>query len=191
MKNSVLGWAAICSIFIASSCNNVNDSEAPQKVPAESETPAKPLPAAENPEVTVIKYEQLQSRLQQQNDTVYVVNFWATWCGPCVKELPHFKSFSDRMAKEQKPFRLIMVSLDQSDILQEKVVPFLKERNINAQHYLLDDNTRMNEWIPKFDATWSGAIPATIVYENGAKRAFHEGSMDEKGLTQLLQSYVH
>ena len=191
MKKYVLGYAALCSIFVAASCNNVNDSEDPPKTAAASESSAKSMPAAENPDVTVIKYEQLQSRLQQQNDTVYVVNFWATWCGPCVKELPHFKAFSDRMAKEQKPFRLIMVSLDQTDILQEKVIPFLKERNIQAQHYLLDDNTRMNEWIPKFDATWSGAIPATIVYEKGEKRAFHEGSLDEKGLTQLLQSYVH
>lgn len=191
MKKYLLGAAALGALWSFTACNDVNDSEKKDKVPAESEVPPKPVPATTDPEVTVLKYEQLLSRLQQQNDTVYVVNFWATWCGPCVKELPHFRAFAERMAKEQKPFRLIMVSLDQADILQEKVIPFLKERNINAQQYLLDDNTRMNEWIPKFEATWSGALPATLVFEKGENRAFHEGSLDEKGLKQLLQSYVH
>lgn len=190
MKTNILISAVIAGMCLGTACNSVNDSKNEPKTP--SEESVKPeSPVAVLPEVQVVQYEQLMERLQQQNDTVYLVNFWATWCGPCVKELPHFKKLSERMAAEKRPFRLIMVSLDPLSGLKDRVVPFLAEKRMPAEQYLLDDNTRMNEWIPKFDPTWTGAIPVTMIYEGGEKRAFHVGATNEAGLNEILQSYVH
>src|SRR5690606_37914073 len=58
----------------------------------------------------VLNYDQLKPYLSEDNDTTYVVNFWATWCVPCVGELPYFQNLERQM--EGKPFRLLLVSLD-------------------------------------------------------------------------------
>jgi len=56
------------------------------------------------------KFEDMEPLLRLQNDTTYVVNFWATWCKPCIKEIPYFKEL-DSTYKDQK-FKLLLVSLD-------------------------------------------------------------------------------
>lgn len=175
--------AALCPVFLA--CNDTDNSKAAEQ--AEKNAAAETA-AAVDPEVKVVKYEQLMERLQQKNDTLYVVNFWATWCGPCVRELPHFMTINNKY--KNGAFKLIMVSLDESANLKEGVIPFLKKKNIQAEHFLLDDSGRMNEWIPKFDASWTGAIPVTILYKQGEKKAFHEGSMDEAALDNLVKPYI-
>lgn len=145
-------------------------------------------PSADNyqPEVKVLKYEDLLEVLNQKNDTLNVVNFWATWCMPCVKELPHFVATAQAM--KDKPVKLILVSLDTRSNLDSAVVPFLKKKNFVAQHYLLDDNGRMNEWIPKIDAGWDGAIPATALYKNGQKLRFDQGQLSESELKTNIQN---
>ncbi|RQO29773.1 TlpA family protein disulfide reductase [Taibaiella sp. KBW10] len=170
-------------MFIAS-CNDTDNAKAADAAKNGAEEAASVV----DPVVTVVKYEQLMARLQQKNDTLYVVNFWATWCGPCVRELPHFVTINDKY--KNGPFKFIMVSLDEGANLKEGVIPFLKKKNIQAEHYLLDDNGRMNEWIPKFDKSWTGAIPVTILYKQGEKKAFHEGSMDEAALDNLIKPHL-
>ncbi len=140
------------------------------------------------PRVEVVKYEDLLGVLHQKNDTLNIVNFWATWCMPCVKELPHFVATAASM--KDKPVKLILVSLDTRSSLDSAVLPFLKKKNFVAQHYLLDDNGRMNEWIPKIDAGWDGAIPATALYKNGQKLRFDQGQLSESELKANIQSHL-
>lgn len=142
-----------------------------------------------SPEVLVVKYEGLIDALDKKNDTLYVVNFWATWCMPCVKELPHFVSTLKEMSG--KRVKLVLVSLDTKNDLETKLIPFLRKEQFVAQHYLLDDNGRMNEWIPRFSADWDGAIPATAFYKNGAQLHFNSGALSEQELRSQINTYLN
>lgn len=121
---------------------------------------------------TYESFEDFEHILHKDNDTTYVVNFWATWCGPCVKELPYFEEITDNYA--DKPLKVILVSLDFKRQIEKKFIPFLKKNKINSDVVLLLDGNE-GEWIDKVDTSWSGSIPITIVYR-GEKRVFIEDS---------------
>lgn len=104
----------------------------------------------------VYKINELVSRINTA-DTTYVINFWATWCKPCVAELPSF----DSLAKINK-VKVLLVSLDFKEDLEKKVNPFLKSHNIKMECVLLDE-INGNDFIDKIDKSWTGAIPATLI----------------------------
>lgn len=118
---------------------------------------------------------------QTQNDTTYVINFWATWCAPCVKELPYFEKLHQAAATQK--IKVILVSLDFRKDLETKLKPFLEQRQFSASVAALVDS-RQNQWIDKVDPTWSGAVPATLVYRGG-QRQFKEGEFEN--FEDLLQ----
>lgn len=137
-------------------------------------------------DVELINYEQLFERLNQDKDVTYVVNFWATWCGPCVEELPDFLEVNQMYAGD-KEFKMYLITLDFAKKKEELVLPFIKNNDIRAEVLLLDDNKRMNTWIPLFDDNWSGALPATLVYKEGKVQFFKEGSMTKKELINQIK----
>ena len=120
--------------------------------------------------IPVLDYNQLKPLLHLDNDTTYVINFWATWCVPCVKELPYFIQL-DSMHKTGA-FKLVLVSLDFKKDYLRKLQPFVLQRGLEKNVLVLEDNDS-NYWIDDIDKTWSGSIPATLVYR-GKKRAFYE-----------------
>jgi thiol-disulfide isomerase/thioredoxin len=103
-------------------------------------------------------------------DTTYVINFWATWCGPCIKELPYFEELN--ALYDGQPFKQILVSLDDPKKLGSKVIPFLTKNKIESKVVLLADG-KSNSWIDKVDPSWSGAIPITLILR-GKKKKFYE-----------------
>lgn len=136
---------------------------------------------------TVIKYPDLEKIISRPSDTTYVVNFWATWCGPCIKELPHFESVGKEYA--QKRVKVLLVSLDFKKDLETKVKPFLVKRKIQSQVLLLDE-TDYNSWIDKITPEWSGAIPMTlIVNKNRNIRHFIGKSVEAGELESLINSF--
>ncbi len=185
MKQAIGLFIAGLSIGACGENKEQNNQVQAEHNTAKTETPTE---ADYEPQVRVVKYEDLLQVLNQKNDTLNVVNFWATWCMPCVKELPHFVATAQVM--KDKPVKLILVSLDTRSSLESAVLPFLKKKNFVAQHYLLDDNGRMNEWIPKIDADWDGAIPATALYKNGQKLRFDQGQLSESELKANIQSHL-
>ena len=150
--------------------------------------------AAENDEVAPISvsipsydFDTFQKKiLQKNNDTTYVVNFWATWCKPCVKELPYFEKINKEYA--DKKVKVILASLDFPNKVQSQVVPFIKKNKLHAEVILLDD-ADANTWIPKISEAWSGAIPATVIYKND-KRMFYEQSFTYKELETEIQKLL-
>lgn len=120
--------------------------------------------------IGAIDAEQLVYLTHQSNDTTYVINFWATWCSPCVKEIAYFEQLHRDQGHEK--LKVILVSLDFMNQLERRVVPFLEEKGISAQVNIMTD-TDYNAWIDRVDPSWSGAIPATLIYR-GDRRVFLE-----------------
>jgi thiol-disulfide isomerase/thioredoxin len=85
--------------------------------------------------VKVVKYEQLEKYWQNSTDTLYVVNFWATWCKPCLEELPDFLKLNDEL--QGKAFRMILVSLDFPTDIDQRVKPFIQRKNIKPTEVVL------------------------------------------------------
>ncbi|MBZ0326791.1 MAG: TlpA family protein disulfide reductase [Altibacter sp.] len=133
--------------------------------------------------VPVFNFDELQPLLSKDNDTTYIVNFWATWCKPCVKEMPYFEKINTQYAKDK--VKVVFVSLDFPDKLETQVIPFLEKNNIKSQVVLLDD-ADANSWIPRVSKEWSGAIPATIIY-NSATRKFYERAFNYEELENELK----
>ncbi|MCC3214115.1 TlpA family protein disulfide reductase [Chryseobacterium sp. X308] len=140
---------------------------------------------AQQTEVSVVKYEDLEKRIQQEHDKLLVVNFWSTTCGPCVKELPHFMEVNTKYAGNQM-YKMILVSLDRSAD-KERVIKFIKNKNLTAEVLLLDDIKRMNTWIPRFEKDWDGNIPVTLFYKNGSKIYFNDGEMSKEDLEKTIK----
>ena len=109
-------------------------------------------------------YAALEKAVLSDKNTTYVVNFWATWCAPCVKELPHF----EKLNSENKSVKVVLVSLDFKNQYETKLLPFLKNKKINSEVVLLTDKD-YNTWLPTVDKEWSGSIPATLIIKNGKK----------------------
>lgn len=139
---------------------------------------------AQQTEVPTMKYEDLEKRIQKENDKLLVVNFWATTCAPCVKELPHFMEINHKF-RENPKFKMILVSLDRL-VDKERVIKFIKNKNLTAEVILLDDIKRMNTWIPRFEKDWDGNIPVTIFYKNGQKVHFNDGEMSKEDLEKTI-----
>lgn len=120
---------------------------------------------------TYEKFDEMSYIFEQGGDTTYVINFWATWCGPCVKELPYFEALPKK-DPNGNPMKVILVSLDFKNQLESKLLPFLNKNDIQSEVIFLKDS-KYNEWIDRVDAEWSGSIPITVIY-NEKGRVFLE-----------------
>ncbi|WP_419869267.1 TlpA family protein disulfide reductase [Chryseobacterium sp. CT-SW4] len=143
---------------------------------------------AQQKDITSLRYEALEKRIQEENDKLLVINFWSTTCAPCVKELPHFIEINNKYAANPK-FKMILVSLDRL-VDKERVIKFMNTKNLTAEVILLDDIKRMNTWIPRFEKDWDGNIPVTLFYNNGEKVFFNDGEMSREELENTIKQYI-
>ena len=125
---------------------------------------------------TVYKINDLLNRIHNNSDTTYVVNFWATWCKPCVAELPEFEKL--HQTHKDKKIKVILVSMDFKEELDKRVKEFLEKNKYTCEIVLLDE-INGNDFINKISEKWSGAIPATlIVRPKHWGTDFYEGKTD-------------
>ena len=134
----------------------------------------------------VYKINDLLKRIHNNSDTTYVVNFWATWCKPCVAELPEFEKLHlDSKEKNQK-VKVLLVSMDFIEELDRKLKDFLDKNKYTCEVVLLDE-INGNDFINKISEKWSGAIPATLIRHNNKLRTnFHEGKMTYEMLSKIV-----
>jgi len=137
---------------------------------------------------TQIRIPDLEKILSSKEDKLLVINFWATWCPPCVKELPHFQKVAKEYNKDKVSF--LLVSIDFPSQIDSHLKPFLKKNNVTLDVALMMD-TDQNEWIDKVDPSWQGNIPVTLMLNNVNKtRKFHPGDMDETELRNMINSQL-
>lgn len=134
-----------------------------------------------------IDREGITQLIQKDNDTTYVINFWATWCSPCVKEIGFFEELHRKYASEK--LQVILVSLDFPNQKERRVVPFLHEKGISAPVRLVTD-LDYNSWINLVDPSWSGAIPATLIYNSG-ERLFLEKELTQNELNEHVNQIMN
>jgi thiol-disulfide isomerase/thioredoxin len=132
--------------------------------------------ASTRAQVSAVKAGELMKRITRP-DTLYVVNFWATWCAPCVAELPYFENVNRDYAG--KPVKVLLVSLDFPEDYPRRLEVFLKNKKILSEVLWLDEK-KPNQFIPKIYPKWSGSIPATLL---------HYGSKDKKRFMEKQLRY--
>jgi len=131
----------------------------------------------------IMKLDKLQSEMAKTSDQVLVYNFWATWCAPCVKELPLF----EKLNQDDKNVKITLVSMDiDLDPNPEKVYRFIDRKKLQSRVVILDA-VDPNSWINKIDKNWSGALPATLIIntKTGVRRFVNE-ALKEGELEKLI-----
>ncbi|SDL88734.1 TlpA family protein disulfide reductase [Kriegella aquimaris] len=137
-------------------------------------------------EIPIYDFESLEPLLYTKTNKTHIINFWAMWCAPCVKELPVFEQYQ----KDHPEVEMLLVSLDFPEDIEAKLKPFLKKKGITTNVVVLDDPDA-NSWIDKIDPNWSGAIPFTIIFNN-KERAFYERAFENsEDLKQEINNTIH
>ena len=130
----------------------------------------------------------LHDRIEKAaGDGAVLINFWATWCTPCVEELPHFETLQQRYGAPG--FKVMLVSLDFRSQIESRLKPFLNKNQLNSEVVLLADQDA-DTWIPRIHNAWDGAIPFTIVLK-GNKVAIHKTKFsDYKALEDFVRPFM-
>lgn len=137
--------------------------------------------------LSIYKIDNLLKRIHNTSDTLYIVNFWATWCKPCVAELPDFEKINLEY-KDQK-VKVLLVSLDFKEDLKSRLTPFL-QKNQYASEVILLDESNANVFIDMIYKHWSGAIPATLfTKQNNSVNEFFEKKLHYDFLVEQVSKY--
>lgn len=137
--------------------------------------------------ISVIQVEDMEKVIHEQDAKTKVINFWATWCKPCIEEIPYFEAINENPDFED--FEIVLISLDFVEDLDNRVKKFIEKKGIKSTVMLLDD-VDYNSWIDKVDPSWSGAIPATLIVNTGKdKRKFFERQFKAGELEDILVDF--
>jgi thiol-disulfide isomerase/thioredoxin len=148
----------IIFLIFSSGCSKEND-------PRQQETDSVYLS-----EIPVVDENWIQNKIENRNGKILFVNFWATWCVPCVEEFPDLV----RIYNEHKnsDFEFLSISVDLPSEIETKVKPFLNEQSAEFPVVVVEEK-RSDEIINLINPEWSGAVPATVIYdEKGIRREF-------------------
>jgi thiol-disulfide isomerase/thioredoxin len=170
-------YVVLIVLFSVLSCKNE------QKVPLVADAELK------SPKVTeleIFDYAGLEPLLNKKDKKIHVINFWATWCAPCVKELPFFEKLNKTYA--DRDVEVLLVSLDFPKQYDSKLKPFIEDKKLKSKVVALND-TDANYWIPKISEDWTGAIPATLIY-NKDKRQFYEQPFNYEELETQIKQFL-
>ncbi|MFN8243819.1 MAG: TlpA family protein disulfide reductase [Ferruginibacter sp.] len=136
-----------------------------------------------------LKMADVVKMYSQPSDTVYVINFWATFCKPCVAEIPDFIRICDQYAGQK--VKLLLVSLDLKEDYPVTIRSFAQKRHFNTNIAWLNE-TNADVFCPMIDKSWSGAIPATLMVNarSGCKK-FFEGEMKAAAFEMMLKETMN
>ena len=172
-------------LFVIFSCKEKSNDVVEVKTETTKEK-TEPIVDISGIDLEIYDYDGLKPLINKNDDKVHVVNFWATWCAPCVKELPYFEDINENY-KDQN-VEVLLVSLDFPRNYDSKLKPFLIKHDLKSKVVAFDD-VDQNRWIPAIDENWTGALPATIIYDKN-KRLFYEQSFTKDELETELKQFL-
>ena len=136
--------------------------------------------------VDIVKFDKVHDLLNSKKSEITVVNFWATWCAPCIKEMPYFEALNKEFEGEVNVY---LISLDFADEI-EKVNKFVAKKGLKSNLLLLDD-IDYNSWIDRVEPSWSGAIPATLILNKTTnERVFFGGEITKEELYESVNKFM-
>ena len=145
-------------------------------------------PIISKAQVREVKFNTIDSVLHLSPDVPVVMNFWATWCKPCVQELPYFEELNKNYSASG--LKVIMVSMDFKKDIESRLKPFVLKNNMTSEVLLLNEPD-YDSWINRVDSTWSGAIPATVVITKDKKLFFEKEFSSFLELENTIKPYIH
>jgi thiol-disulfide isomerase/thioredoxin len=142
-RRSLAGWGAAAAALLCVA------SSAPAKAPT----------------VTPVDAAGLKRAVAARKGKVVVVNFWATWCVPCVKEFPELVRLHNK--HKGNGLDLLTVSMDTAQDVRPKVVPFLAKQGVTSGAFVQKGNA--DAFIQALDPNWQGEVPRTYIYGRNGK----------------------
>ena len=136
-------------------------------------------------QVEVVQFAELQKKMLYADAPLTVFNFWATWCAPCIKELPHF----DALETQNENIKVYLVSVDFQNEL-EKVKKFVEKRSLKSDVLFLNEKDP-DDYMIKVSQDWTGAIPATLFVTDLGKTYFHEKAFTKEELEKTIKKYLN
>lgn len=117
--------------------------------------------------VKLIDKAALYRLIHKRRGKPLLLNIWATWCQPCVEEFPDLV----RLSKDKTNIEVVGISVDYPDEMNSKVIPFLVKLKVPFQVYVAQFE-KQEDFIAAVDSTWSGAVPATYIYDKQGNQRF-------------------
>lgn len=136
--------------------------------------------------IKIYDFDSFEPLLYKDNDTLYIINFWASWCKPCIKEMPYFEKINSEFSSQK--VKVLLVSLDFRNQLEKKLIPFINQKNLKSEVIMLNDPDA-NSWINRVEEKWTGSIPATLFYK-GDERMFYEKEFTYPELESIVKSLI-
>ncbi|HLB31448.1 MAG TPA: redoxin family protein [Gammaproteobacteria bacterium] len=144
------------------------------------------LPAAEAGEVAAVNADEIKSIISENKGKVVVLNFWATWCPPCIKEFPDIIKLYDQY--ESKGLQVIAISMNEPDELED-IAEFLGKHNPRFPVYRAASTEE--EFYSEFEEQWWGEMPMTMIYDKAGNVAMmHKKALSFEEFEQDVSSLL-
>lgn len=148
------------------------------------------LGTAANP-IVYENFADVKGLFEQASDTIYVVNFWATWCAPCREEIPLLQRLAEERSTEK--VRVVLISLDTERSAIDRIPTFLTREAPDLPAIVLTDEGE--QWGKTVDRAWSGSLPTTIIYRGALRYVYRREFRTYPDLTgavaPLLRHHDH
>ncbi|MEM9928408.1 MAG: TlpA family protein disulfide reductase [Bacteroidota bacterium] len=131
-------------------------------------------------------FSQVASLFEQQSDTTYVVNFWATWCKPCREEIPYLQQLAQEEADQDVV--VVLVSLDTEANAIERIPALLKNVAPTLPSIVLTDEDPA--WGKTIDRVWTGNLPTTIIYRKDLRFVYRRNFRTYLDLQSALAPFI-
>lgn len=138
---------------------------------------------AEPVEVNMIDVTGIKKLVKNDSDKLRLINFWATWCAPCVAEFPVLININRNFRKRQ--FEMITISMDNQDKSKD-VLNFLKKSHASTKNYHYNSDSKY-ELIEAVDKEWPGSLPYTMIVKPGGEVIYKQvGIIDELEVRKVI-----